>query len=75
MLKKYKIANFENSEKVIFKRSKYNGKFRCGCDCSLRWKCRFGIINLNNVCEIFRGIRTPNINIYAYYPKNDIKEE
>lgn len=70
MLKKYKIVTFKNLEKVIFTRSRHNGKFICGYDCSLTWECKFkeGYEKLDNVCEILRGIRTRNINIYSYYP-------
>ena len=67
ILKKYKIVN-----KILFKRSKFNGHFRCGVDCKIN--CPYNTLRYK--CNTLRGINTYSEKEYAYYPypQNDIKK-
>jgi len=66
ILKKHKIVN-----KILFKRSKFNGHFRCGENCEIN--CQYNDYNKNSLrdkCDTLRGINTYNKIEYAYYPKS-----
>lgn len=70
ILKKYKIVNG-----ILFRRSKFNGHFKCGEDC--KRNCQYNDYNKKSLrykCDTLRGINTYNKKEYAYYPQNDIKE-
>lgn len=70
ILKKYKIVN-----EILFKRSKFNGHFRCGEGCKI--KCQYNDYNKKSLrykCDTLRGINTYSKKEYAYYPQNDTKK-
>ena len=76
MLKKYRVVKIVyRNEKVIFRRSQYDGSWRCGVDCKI--KCIFSDLSytLGCQCDVMRGMFAIDDIKYAYYPERDDAEE